>query len=120
MTWILLCTQAFKSLVEVTSEDGMITETEIQDLMVLWDRLLGRVPDRTQFEIWAGEHAAAVIQHGILKTAAKNAALNRQMDDDHRARYASSVMNNWERSPRPLSARATAKTMQEENQCNRQ
>ena len=77
---------------------------ETNELRTLWDKLLGSPPDLVQFEVWGLAHSFAVVQHGIVKTAEKNMALHRQMSDDHRLRYCSSVMNNIEGSPRPLVA----------------
>jgi hypothetical protein len=77
-------------------------ETELIELRELWDRLLGDPPDSTQFEVWLVSHSPEIVHHGICKVAQKNLSLNRVMETDHRLRYASSVMNNVEGSPRPL------------------
>ena len=85
---------------------------EQKELMEVWEKLLGRTPDESQFDVWIAQHDPAVVRYGIMKTAAKNLALNRLMDDDHRARYASSVMNNFDLNPRPLPPRATTITQE--------
>ena len=74
---------------------------KLAELQALWSQLMGDPPDAVQFTYWLAAHSDEVVRHGVVKTAAKNLTMGRTMDQDHRVRYASSVMNNATTQPLP-------------------
>jgi hypothetical protein len=66
-------------------------------LVSLWQKLLGTPPVEAQFGLWAELHTAEVIRKGILHTAAKNLSLGSTMGFDYKIRFASKVMNTQTR-----------------------
>jgi hypothetical protein len=64
----------------------------MNELKILWGKLLGTIPGDSQFDFWAAMHSPETIHHGILKTAQKNLSIGSTMSDDHKTRFASRVM----------------------------
>ena len=60
-----------------------------------WERLFPMISESPahQFAIWAAQHSAKTIRHGLVTTAVKNVQLNSVMNQDYAVRFASSVMN---------------------------
>lgn len=63
------------------------------ELKLLWRKLLGQIPSDQQFDFWSAVHSPEIVKQGILKTCRKNLSIGGTMDDDHRIRFASKVMN---------------------------
>jgi hypothetical protein len=81
-----------------------MNDTQIIELQTPWIKLMGdSPPDTTHFAVWLAEHRPEIVRHGIVKAAQKNLNLGRQMDQDHRVRYASSCMNSAEIQQQPLA-----------------
>jgi hypothetical protein len=64
----------------------------MNNLIELWERVLGTTPSEQQFLIWTESHPSDVVRQGILKTAMKNQQLGGAMTEDHKVRFASKVM----------------------------
>lgn len=64
----------------------------LPELMTLWERTLGTLPNEQQFAIWTELHSQDTVRRAILKTAIKNQQLNGTMSPDHKFRFASRVM----------------------------
>jgi hypothetical protein len=67
----------------------------ISELKDLWQRLLGDIPNDTQFQLWISLHSIETVRHGILKTSVKNQSSGGRMSADHKVRFASAVMNGY-------------------------
>jgi hypothetical protein len=65
---------------------------ELNELKLLWEELLGKIPSDQQWTFWGLMHTPPIIRRGILKTAQKNLSMGGTMSDDHRVRFASKVM----------------------------
>jgi hypothetical protein len=61
-------------------------------LMDIWARVLGNVPPREQFELWAVENSLEVVKESIVVTAKKNLQLGGTMSQEYRVKFASGVM----------------------------
>jgi hypothetical protein len=66
----------------------------MQELIKLWQSLLGAPPAEEQFTVWLALHTVEVIRLAIVKTAAKNLSVGKTMDTDYKIRFASKVMLN--------------------------
>ncbi len=72
----------------------MQTNSQLNDLQLLWQAVLGEVPPPVQFVIRGELHTYETIRHGIAKTAVKNLQVDSTMTLNHKIRFASSVMQN--------------------------
>src|SRR5579872_1436530 len=64
-----------------------------EDLKELWATLLGNTPSQFQFALWLVKHRPEIVREAIIKTAQKNLEMGGTMSEEHRVRFASSVMN---------------------------
>jgi hypothetical protein len=64
----------------------------MNELKLLWGKLLGQIPSDAQFDFWTAMHSREVIEHSILKTTQKNLSVNGTMSQDYKVRFASKVM----------------------------
>jgi hypothetical protein len=64
----------------------------MQELIKLWQSLLGAPPAEEQFTVWLAMHTHEVIRLAIARTAAKNLSVGKTMDSDYKIRFASKVM----------------------------
>jgi hypothetical protein len=62
------------------------------ELIQLWEQVMGSPPDPEQFAIWQGLHSVDIIRRSILRTAIKNQKVGGMMPQDYRIRYASKTM----------------------------
>ena len=64
----------------------------MQELITMWQSLLGTPPAEKQFTVWLAMHTGEIIRLAIARTAAKNLSVGKSMSPDHKIRFASKVM----------------------------
>jgi hypothetical protein len=79
----------------------MTTTEQVSELRALWIRPIEETyPDEEQFFLWLELHSIETIWYGLANTALNAQNLRGVMD--FKISYASSVMPNYVRNPRPL------------------
>jgi hypothetical protein len=66
----------------------------MNELMELWQRVIGPAPNERQFKLWLAMHRPDVVRFGILEAAKKGLAVGDSFTRDRAIRFASSVMNH--------------------------